>query len=296
MAELTEAQLTAAETMSLEELRALALQGDEAVVEEPKKALERGADGKFVAANQSDVLDNADEAEEEETQIFRREIVNEDGTMDVYEADSIEELIDKIADAKRAAVTQLKKVIAEKRTVEANTVQTTADEEFMVAEKLKKNPKATVEELVSQVIEKRLANAKAADDAQTRFLTTHPYFVPCPENASTMSAWGKTHGYPEFTTESLEKAYQDLSKSGLLKLKSEEADVVADADGKDTSRTVEPKSEAVQQRSQRKSSTIKTTSARSAPKVGSGPTEDELYAMPMEKLRDLANKQMNTSE
>jgi hypothetical protein len=304
MSELTQEQLDKAETMSLEELRTLALQGDEAVVAEPKKvATARGADGKFVGDNQSDVIDNADEAakedevvEEPETQVFRREIFNEDGTMDVYEGDSMEELIDKIADAKRAAVTQLKKVIAEKRTVEAKTTQISVDDEYMVGEKMKKNPKATVRDIITEVIEERLTKAARSEEVQSRFVTTHPKYIATPENGNRVSAWMQTHGYAEFTSEGLEKAYQDLTRSGLLKLKSEEADAATEAETDGKQRTVAPTAEATQQRSQRKSSTIKTTSsARSAPKVGSGPTEDELYTMPLEKLRALADKQMSES-
>ena len=44
---------------------------------------------------------------------YRKEIINDDGSLDVYEADSLAELVDKLADAKRAAAAQTRKVCEE---------------------------------------------------------------------------------------------------------------------------------------------------------------------------------------
>src|SRR6185437_1643166 len=118
--ELTKEQMEKAEGMSLDELRAAAL----GVVEEapaPETKEEVKAD--------DDVIDNSAEAAEDEPEvtIYRKEIKNEDGTVDVYEADSLEDLVDKIAEGKRQAVAQMKRVQDEKRALEAKSAQANED-------------------------------------------------------------------------------------------------------------------------------------------------------------------------
>ncbi len=61
---------------------------------------------------------------------FRKVIPNEDGTTDVYEAESWDALVDKIAAAKQAAVAQTRKVLAEKRELE---LATRADDNALIA-------------------------------------------------------------------------------------------------------------------------------------------------------------------
>ena len=119
MAELTPEQLQAAEKMSLDELRAAAIaEAGEVVTVEvtPNVAAEtvkqaRDAQGKFTNTN-TDTIDNSAEVVEEEPAeeehvptIYRKEIDNGNGSYDVYEADSLEELAALTATAGGATVT-----------------------------------------------------------------------------------------------------------------------------------------------------------------------------------------------
>jgi hypothetical protein len=299
----TAEELIKAETMPLEELRALALNEANSIVEVKPvvKAVEkkRDAAGKFIA--EEEVIDNSgdveeevvEEEEEETTHIYRKEITNEDGSVDVYEAESLEELVDKLAEGKRQAVKQLKTIIAEKKVLEAKTQQTTQDEEFLVQQKLKDNPKKTIAEVVNEVIEGRLSLAQRSEQAQSQFVTTHPDYIATPDNGKRLTAEVQRLGFAEFTVEGLEKAYQSLKKSGLLKLKEQEADEATEAARLEAERTAQAQRDATQQRSPKKSSTI--TRTRSAVVTNTGFNEDEAYKMPKEKLLELANKQLAAS-
>jgi hypothetical protein len=319
--EMTAEQLAEAENMPLDKLRELALAnahgmepGADAEVAEEKKAQPRAADGKFVAANQSEVLDVPDAekyraAEEEQveevveepedvTRIYRKEIANGNGSYDVYEADSLEELVDKIAEGKRLANQQLQKIQAERRVERTRTAQEIADDEYRVGEQLKRNPLATMKQVAAEVLIEKTNEAIRSREAEERFLISHPLYDPSLKtgNGDRMKA-EFIRLYPqatEFTSEGLEKAYQSLSKSGLLKLRSEVADVVAETETEVNQRTAGAAAKVTQQRSSKKSSTISTTrSSTKAPVANQGPTEDDLYKMPLDKLRDLANSQLS---
>jgi hypothetical protein len=313
MAELTQAQLNNAETMPLEELRQLALREAGEATEEkaqivesdptPKGPVTQVRDEKGRFTSNVDVLDNSndpqDGSEDEEANtsdpevtIYRKEIHNDDGSVDVYEAESLEDLIDKIAEGKRQAVQQMKKIIAEKKAIESKTQQVSKDEEYLVQQKLKDNPKKTIKDVVSEVIEERIAATQRSEDAQSRFVATHPDYIANSDNGSRMASEVQRLGYTEFSTEGLEKAYQSLKKSGLLILKTEEAGDATETNSATTGRTVQPAQNVTQQRSLKKSSTITSRTRTAATNVNMQPTEDEAYSMPLEKLRELANAQL----
>ena len=108
-----------------------------------------------------------------------------------------------------------------------------------------------------------------------------------------MSAEVQRLGYPEFTTEGLEKAFQNLKAAGLVAIKAEGADVVAEADPEGSEQTVQAGAGATQQRSSKRGSTVSTRSgARTAASVTTQPSLDDAYTMPMDKLLELANKQL----
>lgn len=307
MPELTAEQIEKAQTMTLDELRAMAIKEAAEPVAAPvgAAAQPRDKDGKFAARDTGkDEFDNsADEEEEEEDDgtpsrtIYRKEIDNADGSgVDVYEADSLEELVEKIAAGKANANKKIRELNQVVKAATAKTQQISEDDDFVVSEKLKKNPKQTVKEIAAEVLREQQEAVQKALRAQEQFVATHPDYVANPENAGRLTAWLQSHGYSECTTEGLEKAYQDLKASGLLVLKIEEADGATDEEAEVTERTVQPKAEATQQRSQKKASTISTTRTRAAAANRvQQPSVDEAYAMPMEKLRDLANAQLATA-
>ena len=301
--ELTPEQLQKAESMSLDELRNLALQEAEEAVEAPvtppaKGPQPRDEKGKFTSVD-ADELDNSGdpvEVEEEDGQpsktIFRKEIENGDGSVDVYEADSLEDLVDKIAEGKRNANKKIQEFIAERKAKDATTQQVSQDEEYVIQQRLKDSPKKTIKEVVSEVIEERMAATARAEAAQSNFVNSHPDYVPNPDNGKRIASEVQRLGYSEFTSEGLEKAYQSLKKSGLLILKTEGADGATEAEGKDTRQTDESKPEPTQQRSSKKASTISSRSRLSVVSRNTQPTLDEAYSMPLEKLRELADKQL----
>lgn len=301
MAELTQEQLEKAQTMSLDELRAAAIAeaaGLE-VVETLPIDKSRDEKGRFKSNTDEETVDNSEEdgkeppeSEDAERTIYRKEIVGDDGQIEVFEADSLEELVEKIAEGKRHANKHLKTVLAEKHALEAKTRQVSADEEYVIAERLKTEPKKTVEELVIETIEKRDAKFRAGQEAQSRFVATHPDFIPNPKNGNEMQLEVQRLGYTEFTYEGLEKAYQSLKTRGILALKAEGSEEATDTKGTDTQRIVEPAQEVTQPRSQKKGSTLPSGGSRKAAPVATQPSEDEAYALPLDKLRELANKQL----
>lgn len=289
--QLTFEELEKAETMPLNELRDLAIKEAENPPAPPKKEVEPEPE-------QIEVLDNSKEAPPEpepepepEEQVFRKVIENEDGSTDVYEAATLEDLVDKIAEGKRNANKQIKTLISERRVEDTRTAQQKADDEYVVAERLKKEPKKTVEEIVSQVLEERTAREQRSQAVQSRFVNTHPEYLVSPENGTRLVAEFRrvNPDANEFTSEGLEKAYLNLKRDGLIALK-KEADGATEANTKENPPTEETKVEAAQPRSPR-SSTISTRSSARTP-VKTEPTEDEAYSMPLDKLRDLANRQL----
>ena len=308
--ELTAEQLEKAQTMPLEDLRALAIrEAEEATAQPaavPAAGQPRDEKGQFKAADTGkDELDNsgdladapADPADPEEATpsrtIYRKEIDNADGSgVDVYEADTLEELVDKIAEGKKNANKKIRELNLKVKAETVKVQQTTEDEEFLISEKLKKNPKQTMKEIAAEVLREQADATARSQAVQNQFVATHPDYVANPANGEKLVAWHKTHGYTEFTTEGLEKAYQDLKKSGLLVLKTEEAGDATDVDDTATQRTAEPKSEATQQRSQKKSSTISTRNRPTVANKVEQFSEDEAYALPLEEVRKRADAQL----
>jgi len=299
MAELNAEQLSAAEGMSLDELRALALKESAEPTLPAKEEQPRGEDGKFAAADgkkEDEVIEDTKEAGEPTTTIFRKEIENGNGSVDVYEADSLEELVEKLATAKLNANKKIQEFISEKKASAAQTQQVSADDEYVIGEKLKKNPKATMKEVVAEVIEERATQqaelAARIKDAQEHFVSTHPDYIPNPENGNRLIAWLKANGL-QITRDGLEKGYQDLKSSRLLELKTEGAGGATEAKDGTTQQTAETQSDATQQRSSKKGSTVSVRNgSRTTAAPNTQPSEDDLYSMPIEKLKDLANKQL----
>lgn len=297
--ELTAEQLTKAQGMTLEELKQLALTADLPAPVPAEKP--RDANGQFVRQVQ-DELDNSADGDAAvvedppETKVYRKEIVNDDGHVEVYEADSLEDLVNRISDGKRNANTQLAKIIAERKAQEAKVTQTTEDEEYVTKKNLETKPKQTVAQIVREELEATAVRNQRSLDVQSRFVNTHPLYVADPKNGNgerLVAEFQRLNpSATEFTSEGLEKAYSSLAKSGLLVLKTEGADDATNAAAAATQRTVETDANAAQQRSPRGSG-IRTINRPAAPVTNQAPTMDEAYSMPLEKLRELANTQLS---
>jgi hypothetical protein len=299
---MTNEQAVATETMSLDELRAMARQEAAGEVVPPvaapaTKAVDTGREvigddlpdeptNNSTASIAPPALVDAKPARI----LYRKEIDNEDGSgVDVYEADSMQDLVDKIAAGKANANKKIRELNSR---VKQEVAQISADEEYVVGEKFKKAPKQTVREIATEVLRETEARNERSRVAQESFIATHPIYEAVPENASQLTKWVQSHGYSEFTKEALDNAYQELSTSGLLKLKSAQADDAANEDTKETGRTVQPKVEAAPAPSPRRGSGISTRTGTTSTKTNALPNEDEAYDMPLDKLRMLANAQL----
>ena len=319
MAEITPEQLEAAETMPMAELEKLIFKtAQEAAGQKPDKAEQpRDDQGRFAKLQDTDELvipENEQEQpaegedEEEAEPVFRKEIVNEDGTVDVYIGSSWDEVIDKIATAKREAVAQMKRVQAEKAKLSTKTAQEENDLDYVKNEEFKTNPAKVIrteaERIAQKILDEREARNGRSLACQSKFVNTHPLYIGDPKSGNgdrlvkeflrLYPEAQASDGWIEFTDEGLHKAYLSLEHDGLLVLKSQEASDATDGDAKETERTVQPEAKPTPQRSPKKSSNIRSNSIPVNP--NQGPSEDELWTMPMDKLRDLANAQLKSRQ
>lgn len=298
----TEAEI---EQMSLEDLKKNAAEPEEA---EP------------VAAKPAEVAQPEEETDE---QIFvaRRELdLGEGAGVEVFEAEgatkeeALEALADKIADAKRHATLKIRQQESELKDFRARNAEPpkpktlTDDDEYVLAQEFGKKPGATFRKMFKEFtgyeVEDFASVKQAVDAVKTqqqnneaiqRFVATHADYEDDPakggaKNGQLMKMKLAEMGLP-VTSENLSKAYSSLKQGGLLVLKGEEANANTEDKTKGTTRIETPKVEATQTRT-RKTSGISTHSRSTVAPVNTEPSEDELRTMPMEKLRELANRQM----
>ncbi len=297
--ELTKEQLEKASTMPLDELRALAIQEAEAgeAAETPPIAKP--------APKQEEILDNSAESaegeqQEEEPTVYRKEIDLGDGSgVEIFEAESVEALVDKLADAKLNATKKIRELSQKIKVENVRTAQQKADDEYRIAEQLKTEPKKAVREIIAEVIAEREAATRESVEAQSRFVQRHSDFIPNEHNGREMQLEAQRLGYTEFSVESLEKAYQSLKARGILKLKAEGSEEATEAEKAETERIAQAKLEAAQPRSLKKGSTFTGTRTSATPPAKTAPSEDELYdpdKWPLEKLKEFANQQLREQQ
>lgn len=277
------------ETMPLADLKAAAL------------AEEKKEETKPAPAAVSDMELPPAEAEAEEAPeqfVYKKEIDLGDGSgVQVFTGtgatkdEAFEDFAEKMADAQRNATIKIQDLTKRVKAEDTRTAQQKTDDEYVIAQRLQKEPSKTMREVVNEVIAERESAQKQSLAAQQSFVDTHPEYVADADNGRRITAEVQRLGYSEFSETSLEKAYQSLKASGLLKLKAEEAGGTTEAETEEPQRIVEPKVEATQPRSPKKASTVSTRGAGS-PAVKTGPSEDELYSMPMEKLKQISNEQL----
>lgn len=307
--------------LSLEEIRQLAekeLRGE--TPEAPKAQPEGDEDqprddkGRFLKTKESvvDYDPAADENDPDGTpdrKLYRRVIdVGGDAGAEIFEAESLEELVDKIAEAKKHATKKIREQELELRkykTQEAPKAREfNADEEYIFSQEMLKSPTKAVANIfkeltgyeISQfgtVAKAQAAAEKAQEQSQAiaSFLTTHTDYEDDGDagqkNGLLMSKWMGE----ERTVESFEKAYQDLKSRGLLTLKGKEAH--ADTEPTPTQERIAPKveQEVTPQRT-KKESGLSTRNRSSAAPKSSEPSEDDLYKLPMDQLAQLANREL----
>lgn len=289
------------EKMSLEELKA------NAVIPEPEKPAEDKTEPEEIA--------------EPEIFIARREIdLGEGAGMEVFEAEgasekeALEALADKMADAKLNASKKIRQQEAELRDFRTSTAakpeakKLTDDEKFLFQQEFQKDPCAAIDKYFAdragrtpeelgealKILDETTQNKKQKDAADI-FVATHPDYEDGGQ-AGVKNAELLKMKLAEMrltiTSENLSKAYNALKQSGLLTLKNaEEAHADTTEKAKETERIAQPRVEAAQTRT-KKASSIGTHSRTASVPANAELSEDEAYKLPMEKLRELANKQL----
>ena len=310
--------------LTTDQLKELLQQHSGATEPQPQQqAQPRDEKGQFKAAEAAE--DPAEDADDDAEVVYRREIDLGDGAgKEVFEAPTIEELLDKIVTAKANATKKIREQEARlKELTEQKKVneQTDKDDEFVLSQDMLSRPtdavkkafkKATgiditeVKSLADRV--KALTDAQSAQtelDAQnaaaTAFVAEHPEYVANQANGARLSRAinlliaevkhsGQQVDYPSL----LLKAYTDLNESGLLELRSPDAEATAEVKaptGAEKTRIGRvPEDVAPTQRTVRRSSSLTSRANAGAAPKNTEPSEDDLYTMPLDKLKELANR------
>jgi hypothetical protein len=258
----------------------------------------RDENGRFVAKTEPAPVETKTEPEPQAVDdvVYRREIDLGDGAgKEVFEAASLEELVDKIADAKGHASRKIRELSAAQKTVQekAQTVidnsTTLSDEEkFIFGNELLTDPLAAINKLMAKATGKNLNEMKTAlsrletieaerqeVSAAKQFLASHPDLTLSQADGDRIERYVKTYKLPP-TAESIEQAYRELSEGGLLELKRPETN---NSDTTPTTRTAQriaapaTKTVVVQRRA---ASGLSTRQAETKPQEL---TEQDLYNM-----------------
>jgi hypothetical protein len=300
-------------TMSLDDLKRKALEESSGQQQEPVAAKDtpRDTQGRFAKAQEDELAEEEQpEGEEEEAPakiLYRRVVDIGDGVdPEIFEANSLEELLDKIADAKGHATKKIRQQEAElRKQKEAEAPkprQFSEDEEYVYSQELMAKPTQAFAKMFKDmtgmeitqfktVAEKTMAldSAKNTNEAIIHFVTTHPTYVDDKRSADLMTL---ALGGRDKTAENLEKAYQNLVAKGLLAPgKDEQGSVQDEQEPAKTGITSEASVKSPSQGT-RKASGLSGKNRAPVATQNNEPSEDEARRMPLDQLRELANKQL----
>lgn len=276
------------ETMSLEDLR---------------KAAEEEARKLSTKPSITEVEEEEEEQEEPAKEFFaERSFDLEDGAgSQVYKGkgasreDALEDLSNNLIVAQKNATKRIKELKAPK----PQEPVISKEQESLLAAELVQKPSETITKILKAhgidlddvkestkfiKSQKEAGKKKASADS---FVAQHPDYADTDHNGKLINKWCELHN--DFSLDSFNKAYQDLNDSGLLQVKGEEAGRGQEKD-KPTTRT-EEEVEVISPRVTKKTSGL-STHRRTVVPVATEPSEDELYSMPLDKLRALANKHL----
>ena len=282
------------ETMSLEELRTLANAEPEAKPDPDPEVKPEKPETKNVADP---------EEEPEEKILYQRRIDLGDGSgVQVFQAESMEELIDKLVTAQENATKKIRELNAALPKPTSKPKERTADDEFVLSQEFMTKPSKAFEKLFQDTVGMPIGEfktklervtafeqAQAANQAANDFVAATPEYLANPANGQRMKNYLQTYQLPA-TVENMQKAFRELTASGLLEVKPVKTEVT-DPEVKPDEK---PQVTVVQHTRSTPKRTASGLSTRGnstpAKPTTSGPTEKELYEMPLEQLRDLANK------
>lgn len=237
------------------------------------------------------------------------------------EAEAHKNLNDRLVEAQRNATkkireqeTRLREFEAAKKTEAPKTTELSPDDEYVIIQELQKSPSKAFRKLFKQFTgaePEEFANVKQAFDAfKTRqqtaevgsaavsaFLAAHPDYEDDgkegEKNTRLMQMQFKEMGlaWPPKSSDELTKAYLKLKESGLLILRDEGAQPDTSGKDKEPERIAQAES-APASRATKKVTSIGTQNRTTATPVNTEPSEDDAYSMDPNKLKQLANAEL----
>lgn len=250
-------------------------------------------------------IEAADDEQQDEQVVYRREIDLGDGSgKQVFEADSPEALIDKLVQAQEHASRKIRELSAAQKAKEPAAPKYNDNDKFLLGQRFQQDPIEATDEIwqktkAAEKINAALERLEAIErrDRETQsaeaFVKRHPEYKAVPSNGEKMLRYLQVYQL-EGTPENLDRAFNELKSSGLLVLNTEESSGTTNEPqpGKATSHTsrIEKAGASTRTVSKVSSGLSARNSARQVPKAE--PTEDELYAMPLDQLERLANRQL----
>lgn len=253
----------------------------------------RDESGKFVKKDDAPVVD-----EQKEEIVYERVIDLGDGSgVQVFEAPTMEELVEKLAKAQENATRKIREQAAQLRqapkTAPVEEVENLTDEQkFMLQQEMLTDPAKALSRLVNQVIEKRervqadsAAREKSESDA---FVANTPDYFVSQKNGERMVKYLETYQL-EASQDNLKKAFNDLNSSGLLESRPADKETPVTPEGQPQAEArieQKPATETVVRR--RVVGGVSVKRSAPAPVQATGLTEKQLYDMPMHELEALA--------
>lgn len=299
------------ETSSLDELRKAA-----------DLELQRDEKGRFVSPGKVTATEGAvtetEITDPQEVVVYRTQIDLGDGSgVQVFEAESPEELTEKLVEAQKNATIKIRQQEAELKELRARTAEKppskdlTDDEKYILKQEFDKDPDAALrkwfEKRTGRKVEdigelgKRLdaeAETRQRLQAMEAFLASHEDFNNEDKIDGKLNPNGDLMRMKlaelrlPITSENLHKAYLQLKASGLLRLRTgSEANADTTTEPEATERIAQPRTETTQTRTRRTSSGISSHGRPAPPPPGF--SEADAYNMPLDKLREKANAQLS---
>lgn len=291
------------EDMTYEQL--IEATNNQVVAEAAKPAPSRDEKGQFVKAEEVQDTPPVEEqppVEKTEKVLYEHVVDLEDGSgSQVFQAESMEELVKKLGDAQKHATKKIKELALQQRAEKVVDAAPSDDQEWARGQEFLAKPTQTIKKMFEDMVgmpldsfKTQIARVNAFEQAQReeteaqRFVAAHPEYVTNERNATKLEKALQLAGL-EKSFENIEKVYAELAADGLLATKE------ADSTTPNTDDTVTPTSRIASSGARvvsvqgRAASGI--SSKRSAPPAvkSTEPTEAELYAMPYDKLEAYYN-------
>jgi hypothetical protein len=295
--------------LSLEEIKALA-NGQT----EPETRVE----DKKPAVTTEPVVED-DEIDDEEPTEYEYKIDLEDGSgVQVFKGASVEDVMNKLGEAQKHATRKIREQADQLKKYGAQAARDAADNEYVIGQEMLTQPTSAFKKMFKETtgvdietFKTKWERVEALDTAQTaqaiesrkneaanQFLVAHPEFVANKNNGARLeravnllvAEANSKNQQPDFAA-FLESAFTDLSESGLLELKTEEPvePVIPGAAAAVKKEVVTEPTVTVAAHTRRASGLSSRARTIATPK-NTAPSEEELYAMSLDQLKELDRK------